>query len=122
MSSTVNIPSSLKFKIIELKKNNHSYNQIADILDVSRQSVAKICKKYDSTGQVTALPRSGRPPVITKKIQKYIDDSYQENDELTSCDLQLKIENNFGIKISVSAIREVRKKIGWVKSGVKYCQ
>ena len=37
-------------------------------------------------------------------------------------DAQRLIFEYFGLKVSTAAIKRARKKLGWVKSGVRYCQ
>ena len=46
----------------------------------------------------------------------------EQNDELTAPNLQKKIYEEFGVNFSESKVKRLRKKLGWVQTGTKYCQ
>lgn len=52
----------------------------------------------------------------------FIDQCYNENDEHSAVDLQKKIKNSFNIEVSVTTVKKVRRKLGWIATGPKYCQ
>ena len=33
-----------------------------------------------------------------------------------------KLQREFGLKVSEAAVKRTRKKLGWIKSGLQYCQ
>ena len=69
----------------------------------------------------THYRKSGRKRILTEEHLNFIDKSYEENDELTSVDLQKLILKN-GIEFSTAMIRIYRKKLGWTLSGPRNCQ
>lgn len=63
------ISVAIRQKIIDFHKDGLSKHQIATRLKESRTSVIRIIKKYEETGRLEDLPRSGRPrSVRTKKL------------------------------------------------------
>ncbi|XP_057306712.1 uncharacterized protein LOC130644934 [Hydractinia symbiolongicarpus] len=52
----------------------------------------------------------------------FIDISMEKNVECTSVDLQKLILEKFGLSLTTSSIQYTRRKLGWVLSGIKYCQ
>ena len=52
----------------------------------------------------------------------FIDAQMERNDELTAPNLRRKIFEEFRIDFSESKVKRLRKKLGWVQTGTKYCQ
>ena len=46
----------------------------------------------------------------------------ERNDELTSPELTRRILLHFGFQFSQEKVRRLRRKLGWVQTGTKYCQ
>ena len=61
-----------------------------------------------------------RKAKITPLIETFINKSYDEDDELTSVDLTRMIADEFGVHVHNSTVKKCRRKLGWVKSGVRY--
>jgi len=117
------LPRIIKPKIIELRKERFDITQIARAIEntgfkVTRQAIYFTLKKFEETGGIKHAHRSGRPPIIVEEIKQFIDNAYEENDELTSKDLQLMIRRNYNKNVSMTAIKVVRKRLGWLKSGI----
>ena len=49
--------------IIKLHKEKKSLHQIAKIVGKTHSTVQSVVKKFEMTGSVNALPRSGRPKI-----------------------------------------------------------
>ena len=81
---------------------------------VTRETVTRIYKTYMFT----------RKMAYEKKVSaihfNFIDRAYEENGELSAHDLKRLL--NFQLNISISTIKSLRKKLGWIKSGPRYCQ
>ncbi|KXJ16808.1 Transposable element Tcb2 transposase [Exaiptasia diaphana] len=93
-----------------------------DGIKIDRRTVSKLFKKF-KTGQSTAdKPNKGRTPTITKQHYDFIDQKLEENDELTSVGLQRLFREEMGICPSLSTIKRTRAKLGWQKTGPRYCQ
>jgi len=46
----------------------------------------------------------------------------EKNDEMTSPELTKKIHQRFGLQFSREKVVRLRRKLGWVQTGTKYCQ
>ena len=67
--ASVNMPKmkpETKVLIIKTVKSK-SLAEVADIFNVSKQQVERICKHYQETGDVHDRPRSGRPRKTTAR-------------------------------------------------------
>ena len=62
------------------------------------------------------------PKDITLEILDFIDDSLELNDELTAKKLQEAIATKFAVLFSVLKVKRLRRCLGWLASGTKYCQ
>ena len=90
-----------------------------DGLSASLTSVTRIIKKLRTTGCVANLPRSGRPEKLSEEAKTFSDQQMQKNDEMTSSQIQRKLEK-YGISVCSATVRITRKKRGWKKTA--YCQ
>ena len=89
---------------------------------ISKQGVLNIIKKYTSQGKISDQQRSGRKSIFTTEHYDFIDDLYYKDDETSAGEVRMLLKSNFGIEPSVPAIKRIRKKLGWVQNGAKYCQ
>lgn len=90
-------------------------------LSASLASVTRIVKKIRITGSVANLPRSGRPKKLSEEAKAFIDQQMQKNDEMTSSQIQKKLEK-YGISVCSATVRRARKKLGWTLQKTAYCQ
>ena len=90
-------------------------------LSASLPSVTRIVKKLRTTGSVANLPRSGRPKKLSEEAKAFIDQQMQRNDEMTSSQIQKKLEK-YGISVCSATVRRTRKKLGWTLQKTAYCQ
>ena len=81
-------------------------------LSVSFPSVARIVKKLQTTGSLANLPRSGRPSKLSTEAKAFIDQQMRKNNEMTSGQIQKKLEKR-GITVCSSTVRRSRKEQGW---------
>jgi len=81
-------------------------------LSASLASVTRIIKKLQITGSVANLPRSGRPKKLSEEAKAFIDQQMQKNDEMTSRQIQKKLEK-YGISVCSATVRRTRKKLAW---------
>ena len=118
----------IKRRIVNLANLGNRYTKITEILlqednfKVSRQAVSNTVTKFRNDNSLSSDRKSGRKRILTHEHLNFIDKSYEENDELTSVDLQKLILKNFGIEFSTAMIRIYQKKLGWTLSGPRYCQ
>ena len=90
---------------------------------VSRQSLYKLLNKYHATSQLGDLPKRTRTRKITQEMMDVMDEALQQDDELTATRLRaLLMERWPNTEVSLSSIKRIRKKIGWVCTRPHYCQ
>ena len=104
-------------KIVEIRKELAS-----EEIKVSRNSISHTIKRFDKTGNHFCKPKPGKKSTFRKDYLEFIDAEMEKNDELTSVNLQKLLLETFGVQYSISAIKKVRRKLGWVRTGSKYCQ
>ena len=46
----------------------------------------------------------------------------EKDDELTAAKLLKKLQDQLGVNFSESKVKRLRRKLGWVQTGTKYCQ
>lgn len=56
-----------KWSIVALNREHRTPSYIAENLGICRGTVYKYIKKFEETGKLDVLPRSGRPPVSTNR-------------------------------------------------------
>ena len=83
--------------------------------------MARIVKMLKTTGTVANLPRSGRPSKLSTEAKAFIDQQMRKDDEMTSGQIQKKLEKH-DITVSSSTVRRSRKEQGWMLQRTAYCQ
>ena len=61
-----------KSSIIALNRENMTPTYISKKLGICKSTVYIYIKKFEETGQLEAYPRTGRPPVSTKREDKML--------------------------------------------------
>ena len=94
-----------------------------DDCKISRLSVRRFLKRFQERRSFENAPLPGRPAEdVTPELMTFIDEQMEQNDELTAPNLRKKIFEEFEVKFSESKVKRLRKKLGWVQTGTKYCQ
>lgn len=78
-------------------------------------------KKYHQTGSIFDKPRSGRPRLLPQHAEQLIEGWFRANDELTTTELQHKLQAN-AYNVSRTTAAQTRKKLGWTAKKTRYCQ
>ena len=115
-----------KERIIKLKEEGCKPSQILRILqseevEISRVGLWKFLRRFKQNQTLSATSPQQKESV-PMDILHFIDTQMESNDELTSPRLQQLIETNFGLKFSCSKSKKLRRKLGWLATGSKYCQ
>ena len=79
-----------------------------------------LVKSYSLYHNTCSISWSGS--LLRQTTLAYIHENIQQNDETTATDLQKVLHKETGTLISLSTIKRARSKLGWVQTGVKYCQ
>lgn len=67
MGNRKEIQISVRNLVINLRKENKSYGEIAKIVKLSRSTVQTIIKNYNNTNSTENKPRSGRPKKLSRR-------------------------------------------------------
>lgn len=117
-----------KTKILRLKSNGKGPSEIVRILaeddvKISCWSVIRFLRKFQERKSLDNAAKSGCPPLgVTMELLNFIDAEMESNDELTSPELARRILLRFRVQFSSQKVRRLRRKLGWVPTGTKYCQ
>ena len=87
----------------------------------TRQGVAKMLRRVESTGSLRRSPGSGRLPKVTPAVKAAVDAQMRADDETTATQLEVILRHQ-GIYLSKSTILRSRSLLGWTFRGSAYCQ
>ena len=99
------ISDEMRFKIIDLHQDQLDYKKISKITGISISTIRWIIKKYERTGQVQDLPKSGRPKKTSQRLDKLIAKQLDENPFSTVEDINKYLKNNNLADISTQTVR-----------------
>ena len=99
------ISDEMRHKVVALHHDQLGYKKIAKITGISISTIRWIIKKYEKTGQVQNLPKSGRPKKTSKRLDKLIVKQFDENPFSTAEDISKYLKNNNLADISSQTVR-----------------
>ena len=93
-------------------------------LHTGERSIYKLLHKEKTTGLISDIERPKPAKLLSDEQIRYIDDELAKNDELTARRLRAMLETKWPQMKSVSlkTIKRTRRRLGWLKSCLKYCQ
>ena len=116
-------------RIVSLWSSLVPITKIANIfveegIQTSRSAVSLFLSRYRRNGgNLRDAPRSGRKSLLKEEHLEFIDEKMKANDELTSAEIKIKLVDEFGVDVSQSTIRRVRREqLGWRHENSRYCQ
>lgn len=117
-----------RFRVISLYSLGYSIPAISRKLReekvfISQCALYALVEKYRRKGTVRDLPRRKRATIITEEMRAFIEEQLQRNDELTSTAIKRLLAERWPhVEASISTIKRVRRKLGWVCTRLHYCQ
>ena len=99
----------LRIKRDLLKKN----------VNVSRQTISKICKRFFKLGRITDLHRNGRKLILQTIHLDFVNDVITNNREITTEKIANDLKIAYGIKVSKQTISRAAKRLLWVKKSTR---
>ena len=117
------ISSETRARIINLRLSGFLPSVVVNKLKEDGKTVTRqtrIYKTYMFSRKMAYEQKSGREKKVSTIHFNFIDKAYEENDELSANDLKKLLNKKFQLNISISTIKSLRKKLGWIKSG--HCQ
>lgn len=92
-------------------------------VEVSKQALYRLVKKFRLKGTVKDLPRRKKSRILTQEMIQYIEEELQRNDELTSTTIkELLLRKWPDVNVSISTVKRTRREMGWVCTRPHYCQ
>ena len=80
-------------------------------------------EKFKNTGLIKDKHRAPKPTILTRQYYEFIDEVMSKNDELTTHNLWLKLNENFpSLQSSLCTVRQAREDHGLVSTTPHYCQ
>lgn len=92
--------------VVELFQQGYKFRRIARILSISHRTASRIVQKFQNTGSIQDLPRSGRPPTIGCHLERRIVRTIRSGDAETASD----VINILQINASSQTVRRILKK------------
>lgn len=112
MPKKAQISISIRTLIIEHHKTGKSYRDIADIVQLHKDTVARIVQVYKKRGSISPAKRSGRPLKTTGRIDRAIVKKAELDRGLSATKIAKQIENEFSIRLSSQSVRNRLHKTG----------
>ena len=113
------LSSYMRERIAPLSEERKSVAEIVAILEtegrkVSHTTVWKWIFRWQSNHGLKDQHRSGRPTKVTAEIAAFIESKLEEDDEITSVELQRLVGRFFSTEISAPTIRRyIRMTLEW---------
>lgn len=102
----------LRERIIALRKDGHSAGVVARLFRVSRRSVERYWKKYQSTGAVAAKQRGGYRRSCLEGHDKSLRAWIGEKKDMTLSELKARIDQDLNIKVGTTALWHRLERLG----------
>lgn len=112
MGKKKNLSVEIREKIILLKKENRSFQEIANILKCSKSACIRAWQRFESTGTNLDRERIGRPKKTTVQTDHRLHRLSKSNRKRTAVDICNEINKNNPVKISVHTVRRRLRKFG----------
>jgi len=104
-----------KLKLMTAIQAGSSWEEAARTvgLAISRATAYRYLKSYQSGGEKALQDgRQGHPAKLKAEVQNWLNDYCRANPHLTSPQLQQALATHWGIRVSVSRLNEVRRRLG----------
>lgn len=104
MGRSKNCSNSRKWQIVKSWSSGKSLGNISKALKIPKGSVQYIVSNFKEYGDVRALPKSGRPRILTSRDKRRIVSKVKENPRITSKEIQDDLEAQ-GVHVSRSSVK-----------------
>ena len=96
--------------VIEFTNGGMTQKEIAQTLNISRRSVQYIIKKFKETGQVADRERSGRPRILSKRMERRVVRISQGTPMWTA--RRVRQESNLTDVVSINTVKRTLRRHG----------
>lgn len=112
MPKKAQISISIRNLIIEHHKTGKSYRDIAGIVQLHKDTVARIVQMYKKRDSILPAKRSGRPSKTTGRIDRAIVKKAELDRGLSAPKIAKQIESEFSIQLTSQSVRNRLHKKG----------
>ncbi|KAI4885370.1 hypothetical protein NFI96_008195 [Prochilodus magdalenae] len=91
-------------EVIALHKNGNGYKKIAKLLNIPRDTIGSIIRKFKLKGTVETLPGRGRKKILTATAVRYLKRNVEKNPRVTAKELKKDL-SDVGTEVSAQTIR-----------------
>ncbi|KAI4874753.1 hypothetical protein NFI96_028371 [Prochilodus magdalenae] len=91
-------------EVIALHKNGNGYKKIAKLLNIPRDTIGSIIRKFKFKGTVETLPGRGRKKILTATAVRYLKRNVEKNPRVTAKELKKDL-SDVGTEVSAQTIR-----------------
>lgn len=105
---------SKKFReeVISLHKQGYGYKKMAKRLNISRDTIGSIVRKFKAKGTVETLPGRGRKRLLSATAVRYLRRKVEKNPRVTAEELRQDMSKG-GIQVSAQTIRRTLRNDGF---------
>jgi len=108
------------------KLTGYSCSAIAEIINRDRPE-GRLCTSSGVRKCLKRIKRPAKQPRVYKCLLgpsalALIDGEVDQDREISARELQQLLEKRLNVRVSESVVNKERRKLGWVRSGTKYCQ
>ncbi|KAI4885643.1 hypothetical protein NFI96_007298 [Prochilodus magdalenae] len=91
-------------EVIALHKNGNGYKKIAKLLNIPRDTIGSIIRKFKLKGTVETLPGRGRKKILSATAVRYLKRNVEKNPRVTAKELKKDL-SDVGTEVSAQTIR-----------------
>ncbi|KAI4871408.1 hypothetical protein NFI96_000872 [Prochilodus magdalenae] len=91
-------------EVIALHKNGNGYKKIAKLLNIPRDTIGSIIRKFKLKGTVETLPGRSRKKILTATAVRYLKRNVEKNPRVTAKELKKDL-SDVGTEVSAQTIR-----------------
>ena len=86
------------------------------------KTIQEVLKKFRDTGSIENRPKHREFKFGNQDHRDYVDQCIRERSDISLKELKIKVQDHFQINISRTRLSVMRKSLGWISTGRKYCQ
>jgi transposase len=94
-----------RVQIVTLRDNGMSVRELQNRFKVSRRGIQRLCAKHRNNHTLSDLPRAGRPPLSTKRENRYLARLSITNPRLSARSLRQAWKVEYGVNASLRTVR-----------------
>uniref|UniRef100_A0A8C5Q9A8 Transposase n=1 Tax=Leptobrachium leishanense TaxID=445787 RepID=A0A8C5Q9A8_9ANUR len=98
-------------EVITLHRKGNGYKKIAKMLNIPRETIGSIIRKFKAKGTVETLPGRGRKKMLTSTALRYLKRRVEKSPRVTAEELRKDL-SDVGTEVSAQTIRRTLRNVG----------